>query len=134
LSFRIAGNNDAISGSPDIDVKAGFYITAIDLNDGSSYAAISGKIKGDKFPANETFVTDQSGTRIFLGVSGADGRPITSLPGDNSRKMSSFTIGINFNANGNAVSVSANNKTYSIENWNKYFTEQNAKSNVSTNY
>ena len=74
-------------------------------------------------------LTDQSGTRIFLGVSGADGRPITSLPGDNSRKMSSFTIGIDFNANGNAVSVSANNKTYSIENWNKYFTEQNAKSN-----
>jgi hypothetical protein len=79
-------------------------------------------------------LTDQSGTRIFLGVSGAHGRPITSLPGDNSRKMSSFTIGINFNANGNAVTVSANNKTYSIENWNKYFTEQNAKSNVSTNY
>jgi hypothetical protein len=134
LTFNMAGNNAAISGSPDIDVKGSLSITAMDFKDGSSFAAISGQITGDKFPANETFATDQSGTRIFLGVSGADGRPLTSLPGDNNREMSTFTMGINFDAKGNATTVSSNGKNYSITEWNKSFTHQNANSNVSTRF
>lgn len=44
----------------------------------------------DDFPANETFISDQNGTGVFLGVSGADGGPFTSLPFANERPMSSF--------------------------------------------
>lgn len=135
LTFEIAGNNDAISGSPNINVKGNLFISTLDFQDGSSFAAISGRITGDKFPANETFITDNSGTRVFLGVSGADGRPLTSLPGeDNNRQMSSFTIGISFNAKGNVTGVSANGKTYTVEDWNKLFTRQKANSDVSTSY
>ena len=95
-------------------------------------AVISGEIFGDKFPANETFMTDAAGTQIFLGVSGADGSPLGSLPGNNSRTMSTFTINVNFNSQGNATGVSNNGTNYSIADWNKRFTSQDAASDVST--
>ncbi|UGU18151.1 hypothetical protein LS482_09750 [Sinomicrobium kalidii] len=133
LGFHISGNNDAIFGSPDIDVKGALGIGVVENKDGSSTAVISGEMFGDKFPANETFMTDQSGARIFLGVSGADGTPLTSLPGNNSRTMSTFTINVNFNSDGNATGVNYNGTNYSIEDWNKRFTSLNAASNVSTN-
>ena len=132
LGFHISGNNDAIFGSPDIDVKGALAIGVFDHKDGSSTAVISGEIFGDKFPANETFMTDKDGTRIFLGVSGADGSPLTSLPGNNSRTMSTFTMNVNFNSNGNATGVNYNGTNYSIENWNRRFTNLNPASNTST--
>ena len=132
LGFHISGNNDAIPGSPDIDVKGALGIGVFDFKDGSSTAVISGEIFGDKFPANETFMTDAAGTQIFLGVSGADGSPLGSLPGNNSRTMSTFTINVNFNSQGNATGVSNNGTNYSIADWNKRFTSQDAASDVST--
>ncbi len=77
-------------------------------------------------------MTDKDGTRIFLGVSGADGSPLTSLPGNNSRTMSTFTMNVNFNSNGNATGVNYNGTNYSIENWNRRFTNLNPASNTST--
>ena len=133
LRFHVSGNNDAIDGSPDIDLKGAFGIGVVDNKDGSSIATISGRISGDKFPVSETFITDQNGTRIFLGVSGADGTPFTSLPGNNNRTMSSFSINVKFDTNGNATGVNYNGTSFSIEDWNKRFTNLNAASNISTN-
>jgi hypothetical protein len=134
LEFNISGNNAAIKGSPDIDVRGAFGIGVIENSDGGSTVIISGLISGDKFPANETFMTDQNGTRIFLGVSGADGRPITSLPGNNYRKMSSFTLNINFDSSGNATGVNYNGSNYTISGWNTQFTNLNAASDATTKY
>jgi hypothetical protein len=134
LSFQLSGNNDIIPGSPDIDTKGDFAIGRIDSEEGS-VITISGSIFGDKFPANETFLTDQNGTGVFLGVSEADGNPFTSLPGDNCRLMSRFNIGINFGSNGNVIGVTAGNSTYSVEAWNARFSDLNPKdANVGTTY
>ncbi|MEM1322275.1 MAG: DUF6443 domain-containing protein, partial [Bacteroidota bacterium] len=58
LEFHVFGNNDAIPGSPDIDVRGSMGVRVTDFEDGSSTIYMSGKIAGDKFPANETFLTD----------------------------------------------------------------------------
>ena len=134
LDFHVSGNNDLVPGSPDIDAKGNIGIAHKDLGENGSIIGISGNIFGDKFPANETFLTDASGTGIFLGVSGADGNPFTSLAGNNNRKMSSFTLAISFNKSGNITGVIYNGKNYSVEDWNKQFQNLNPQSDdTSTN-
>ena len=135
LNFHVSGNNDLVPGSSDIDTKGNIGISRTDLGEEGSVINFSGTISGDKFPANETFVTDQAGTGVFLGVSGADGNPFTSLPGDNNRKMSSFNIGVQFNSNGNIQGIQYNGQTYSVTDWKKQFQGLNPQSgNVSTTY
>lgn len=133
LGFHLSGANKLVPGSPDIDAKGNMTITVQDLGDKGSVINFSGAITGDKFPANETFITDQSGTGVFLGVSGADGNPFTSLPGDNDRKMSEFNIGVQFDTQGNVQGVQYNGQTYTVEDWK--FQSQNPQSgNTSTTY
>jgi len=134
LEFHVFANNDAIPGSPDIDVKGRLQIGVVENEDGSSTGMVSGRISGDRFPANETFLTDRSGSRIFLGVSGADGFPLISLPGNNNRNMSKFSISINFDKSGNATGVNYNGTNYSIDDWNKQFTNQNSIGDVNSDY
>lgn len=92
----------------------------------------SGKISGDGFPANETFISDVNGTGVFLGVSGADGNPYTTLAGDNNRTMSEFNISVNFNKDGAIQSVMYNGTTYSVADWNKQFVKEDPQSDVKT--
>ena len=135
--FDMEGNNEAIKGSPDIDVAAMLQVSTTKNEDGTSNALFSGMVWGDKFPANETYLTDQSKAKIFLGVSGADGSPFFSLPGKNAKDMSSFSFQINFDKDGNYSKESPilyNGKTYTIEEWNKQFTSKNASGNTSTNF
>ncbi|MFL0095025.1 RHS repeat domain-containing protein [Tenacibaculum maritimum] len=134
LDFHISGNNDLVPGSPDIDTKGSIGIARKDLGEKGSIIGLSGSIFGDKFPSNETFLTDQSGTGVFLGVSGADGNPFTSLAGNNNRSMSSFTLAISFNKAGNISGVIYNGKSFSVTDWNKQFKDlKPASGNVSTN-
>jgi len=92
-------------------------------------------VHGDKFPASETFLTDSNGLGVFLGVSGADGGPVTMLPGDNHRAMASFTIGVSFNGDGHITGVMHNGKTYTVADWNKQFSNLNPQDgNVTTNF
>ena len=134
LDFHVSGNNDLVPGSPDIDAKGNIGIAHKDLGENGSIIGISGNIFGDRFPANETFLTDASGTGVFLGVSGADGNPFTSLAGNNNRKMSLFTLAISFNKSGNITGVIYNGKNYSVEDWNKQFQNLNPQSDdTSTN-
>jgi len=135
VNFHLSGNNSQIPRSPDIDAKGNLQVGVVDLGEDGSMAIFSGGVTGDKFPANETYIMDASGTGVYLGVSGADGNPFTSLPGDNDREMSSFNIGVKFNADGNIENVQYNGTTYSVEDWNKQFQQQDPQSGkTSTNY
>ena len=135
LGFELSGNNDLVPGSPDIDAKGVIGIAARDLGEEGSIISFSGEITGDKFPANETFVTDQSGIGVFLGVSGADGNPLKSLPGDNNRSMSSFTLSIRFDKQGNIQNVIQNGKEFSVEQFNEQFRKLDPQSgNTSTKF
>jgi hypothetical protein len=142
LGFHLSGNNSLVPGSPDIDVKGTLGIGIAENKDGTSTAVVSGKIFGDKFPANETFLTDAGGASVFLGVSGAilgpNAGPAFALPGNNSRTMSTFTLNINFGADGNINTKNAvqfNGTNYSLKDWNKLFESQNPRSgSTSSNF
>ncbi len=137
LDYDLSGSNKAAPGgiAPDIDVKGNMSFGVMDLGDQGSMAIISGMIAGDKFPASETFLTDSNGLGVFLGVSGADGGPVTMLPGDNHRAMASFTIGVSFNSDGHITGVMHNEKTYTVADWNKQFSNLNPQNgNVTTNF
>lgn len=128
LDFDLAGNNSQIPGSPDIDVNGTFALLRQDLGDAGSRISVTGMIYGDKFPANETFLTDEFGTGVFLGVSGADGNPFTSLPGAGSSRMSTFEIYVNFDINEKITGVTYGGETYSVDDWNKKFESLDPKS------
>ena len=134
LSFHVSGNNDLIGISPNIDTKGDISISTVQGKDGSTIT-FSGKVFGDKFPSNETFVSDGQ-TGVFLGVSGADGNAFTSLGGDNNDlTMSEFSISIQFNSDGKIQGVQYNGTDYSVAEWNKQFESLNPQSgDVSTSY
>ncbi|QTE21037.1 RHS repeat-associated core domain-containing protein [Polaribacter cellanae] len=134
VGFHLSGNNSLVPGSPDIDTKGSMTITSQQLGDKGSVISFSGKITGDKFPSNETFITDSNGVGVFLGVSGADGNPLISLPGNGNETMSTFNISVNFNTDGGITGVTYNKKNYTVAEWNKQFTKLDPKDgNVSTN-
>jgi hypothetical protein len=141
VDFHLSGNNSQVPGSSDIDTKGQMQVGVVEMGEEGSMATFSGQITGDKFPANETYVTDQNGTGVFLGVSGADpGKggnehtgPFTQLPGDNNRSMSKFTIGIKFDSKGNIKSVMVGGKSFTPQDWNKQFQKKDPKDkNTST--
>ena len=133
VEFHLFGSNSVIPKSPDIDAKGKMSIESWDFGSAGSLMLVEGIVNGDKFPSNETFMSDKHGNSIFLGVSGADGGPFTSLPGNNSRPMSKFSIIVDFNKDGVIQSVYNNSKSYSVEDWNKQFENLDPKSSdVST--
>jgi RHS repeat-associated protein len=131
FGFHVSGNNDLVPGSWDIDAQGSMNISTVQGENGS-VITFSGKISGDGFPANETFISDVNGTGVFLGVSGADGNPYTTLAGDNNRTMSEFNISVNFNKDGAIQSVMYNGTTYSVADWNKQFVKEDPQSDVKT--
>jgi RHS repeat-associated protein len=133
FGFHVSGNNDLVPGSWDIDAKGNLNISTVQGENGSTIT-FSGKISGDGFPANETFISDANGTGVMLGASGADGNPYTTLAGDNNRTMSEFNLSVNFNKAGEIQSVIYNGTSYSVEDWNKQFTQQDPQSDVKTTY
>lgn len=66
-------------------------------------------------------MSDEHGTSIYLGVSGADGSPLFSLPGDNDRKMSRSDFYLNFDKDGKIANVQFLGETYSPDEWNEMF-------------
>lgn len=133
FGFHISGNNDLVPDSWDIDSKGNLSISTVQGENGSTIT-FSGEISGDGFPANETFISDVNGTGVMLGASGADGNPYTTLAGNNNRTMSEFNLNINFNKAGEIQSVMYNGTSYSVEDWNKQFTQQDPQSDVKTTY
>src|SRR5690606_39396601 len=92
VDMHVSGNNDLVPGSPDIDVKPRLTMTVTPMEDGGKAVQITGQVTGDGFPSNETYITDQNGNGVLLGSSNANANvntgPVTSLPGDNNRPMS----------------------------------------------
>jgi len=122
------GNCDAPSPAgitPNIDVY-------MDLNLGLSYGQnaegyvldVRGNITGDKFPSNEVFITDESGNKVMLGVSGPEpGGPYLELSTNafTEEQMSNFQIQITLNENYRFSGVRFDGKIYSLSNWNRKF-------------
>ncbi|UKB85068.1 RHS repeat-associated core domain-containing protein [Chryseobacterium sp. MEBOG06] len=123
--MHISGSNKALLwgiASPDIDANVNMEVS--NIRKGQSFD-ISGNVYGDKFPSNETYITDAKGNSLFLGVSGADGSPFTSLAGDNDRPMSSFKFKVLLNKDDTFKGVNYRGKNYSRTQWNGQFEKLN---------
>ncbi|CAF3415919.1 unnamed protein product [Rotaria socialis] len=141
LSFHLSGNNDEFlipSGTPDIDVHFKMNFNKLEGN----IFQVSGEVLGDRFPSNESYLTDQSGNKLFLGVSGPDNAvgdgffgPFTELGGDGGEKMQKFSFKIKFDKDNNFDKVILNNgASYPIKEWNSIFTKLDPKNeNTGTN-
>ncbi len=131
--FDYAASNPLMPGAPDVDVKGNLEF--IDHPNGSF--SIKGDIKGDDFPSAEAFVSVGSkNTPVFLGVSQINsdqglsapsvGLALSGLLGTN-KPMMNVDMTINFDKNDVPSSVSSGGKTYTIEQWNSYFSKLPAK-------
>jgi RHS repeat-associated protein len=140
FSYHLSGGNSAAPGgiSCDIDVQVYFHWQC---TSSPNHYKISGYIYGDKFPANETYMSDELGNKVFLGVSGLKNTDRTTgvyltLCQMNPSKMSSFNFEVLFKQeNGKSLfdKVRANDGTeYSITQWNSQFSTLNPKTNCST--
>jgi hypothetical protein len=135
--YSIQGNNDAAPGSPDIDVFLDLTFTSTTYSDNTWSLDIQGTVRGDKFPANETVMTmgshyDRSNPQFFLGVSGADGSPFTSLGGKNSRIMQQIDVTFFYDEWNCLECVTDGRQSYSGETWNNQFKHLDPQSSVST--
>lgn len=123
----------------DIDVK--LNITFKQMADNKNKFQVTGSVKGDRFPSNETYLTDVAGNKLFIGVSGPDGMfnesigPMTELNGSGEERMQQFNFFILFNADNTFKGVSLSNGTfYELADWNKIFTNLNPQDqNIGTN-
>ncbi|MBT0558077.1 hypothetical protein J5309_04915 [Riemerella anatipestifer] len=125
--MHIYGKNKALLWgivSPDIDTNVNLEVS--NIKKGQSFD-ISGNVYGDKFPSNETYITDKKGNSLFLGVSGADGSPFTSLAGDNDRPMSSFKFKVLLNKDDTFRGVRYRGKDYTGSQWNSQFEKLNPR-------
>ena len=128
LGLHVYGNNDAMlwgtSVVPDIDVKFDITITKKNKN----RYTITGVVYGDRFPSNETFITDEKGNKLFLGVSGPNNNQATLAPlvelweaGEDG--MSRFSMDLIIHNDGHIVGAQLNNGDYfGLKNWNAKFT------------
>ena len=114
--------------TPNIDIFSNFSITE---NKKAGMLNISGKLTGDNFPSTEAFISDPSGQNVFIGVGqigagvGQNTGPFTELPGENStRPITDFNFSITTDKKGNFTGVKQGDKTFSIGDWNKQFTEK----------
>jgi len=134
LSVGVAGNNDAFLWglTPDIDVNIDMNFEQVGTN-GENKWRVSGDVIGDRFPSNETFMTDEFGNKLFVGVSGIDGGalqgPFIELLNYGNENMQKFTFNILFNDDNSIKGVSLDNGDwYEIGDWNKLFEDINPAS------
>jgi len=136
IDYNLAGGNAAAPfnvgekfGQIDVNVQVSFWKT---IKDGE--IVVSGMVNGDRFPANENYLTDEKGNELILGVSGINSEnaataPYTQLPGNNQRPMSRFIFTVLFNKDNTFKGVrTANGKEYTLDEWNKQFTNLNPQS------
>ncbi len=143
LDFHASSNNEAFfwGASPNVDVKVNAKFTKLSENT----FHIAGTIIGDRFPANEAYIQDDLGYKVFLGVSGVDINlglisptfgPAVLLGGDD-KLMSSFSFSVKYQEIDGGTyfqSVILDDGTeYSLDEWNKIFRDLNpADSNTGT--
>jgi len=119
IEASYAGNNPLVP-SPDINVFSSLSVT-----EGDGAVTISGSLTGDNFPSTEAFVQDASGNSVFLGIGLYQGGPFSSLFGENKdRDITSFSVTLSVDKDGNFTGVTVGDKSYSISEWNKFFEEK----------
>ena len=125
-----------------IDVKVKAKFTKVESNE--IKFLVEGEVYGDRFPSNETYLQDQFGNRLYLGVSGIDSEnariaPQTELMLTAQESMSTFSFYILFDENEAFKGVSIKEgdewKWYDRDAWNKRFTGQDpASKNTGTSF
>ncbi len=132
VAYHLAGGNKAapLGKGADIDVNVQMnFWKAGDKRYGVNFQA-----SGDRFPANENYLVDKIGQKVFLGVSGINSTnkntaPYTELLLNNNRGMSSSYLYINFNDDDTIKNIEGTDgKTYKPNQWNVQFTNQNPQS------
>ncbi|MEE9371693.1 MAG: hypothetical protein V3V00_01430 [Saprospiraceae bacterium] len=128
LNVGVEGNNDAFLWGASADIDVNFDITFKQAGtNGENKWSISGEVYGDRFPANETFIKDQSGNKLFIGVSGVDAKWATTAPfiellNLGTEEMQKFDFNVVFKENGDFKGVSLNDGTwYEVTDWNDMF-------------
>jgi len=139
LFFQIQGTDAALLwgyNPGNIDVKANIKFQPTPKK---GQFKITGEIYGDRYPANETYLTDEKGNKLFLGVSGVDNEnwygPEVELLGTAFEGMSKFSFYVEFNEDNSFKRVILNDgTTFTLEEWNKIFTNlKPASSKTGTN-
>ena len=105
---------------PNIDNHVEIKITKV----GATKINITGSVSGDRFPSNETYLRDEKGGILMLGVSGANrGQegPYLSLWGDAEKPMSSFSFDVLLNDDKSFKGVQLKDKFFTLAEWNKQF-------------
>ena len=113
VKMHNSGNNAAAPGSFDIDTKSNISYTKSETRDGGSLINILGNVYGDKFPSNETYISDNFGNAVMLGTSGVKDNPEVGpykLGGDGDIPMSNFNVTIKFDKSGKIINAT-NNET-----------------------
>ena len=116
VTSNMAAGNPLVPGSPDIDIHSAIRLTE-NLKNGTLNVQMS--MDGDRFPAAEAFIGDTKGQQLFIGVSGYDGNPYTSLPGNNDRPMFYVNFDVKINNKGEFVGVVSGGQAYTVADWNK---------------
>jgi len=139
LGYQLYGNNDAfpVGGygpiirdynlSNDIDLFVNVPFSVRSTRNGYQINIEGGTVTGDQFPAAEAFMRDSKGNGVFLGTfSIPEGNsPFNSLPGNNRRPMMTIeNFSVNTNRDGIFQSVRYSGRTYSLDQWNRRFTQR----------
>lgn len=136
LQMHVSGSNGAVAfnAAPDIDAHVNIYLEKSSQD--KTKVLVHGYVQGDKFPANETILSDKAGNTLVIGVSGPmSGKnigPYKDLFGDAKRDMYEFKMTVLFNEDETIKGVELNGKQYNIEDWNKMFSTLNPKSSKVT--
>jgi RHS repeat-associated protein len=106
--------------TPNLDVHSNFSITE-NLKTGTLY--VNATFTGDVFPSTEAFISDQSGTKLFLGARKETGG-VGDLFEDNKKSLFTVDMQIKFNDKGNFTGVQQGDKLINVADWNKQVEKQ----------
>ncbi|RYG08121.1 MAG: hypothetical protein EOO07_26175 [Chitinophagaceae bacterium] len=134
IGYHLVGGNSAAPFGRGADIDVNVRINFWDM--GNNKFGVNFQAWGDRFPANENYLVDEVGQRVFLAVSGANSAnavtgPYTELPGDNARGMSRSYFSIQFKDDRSIDYIEFGNKKFTVSEWNQQFTNQNPKSQES---
>jgi len=117
------GSNPFFLGvAPNIDVSSAIGITE-DIEAGKLYLSID--LMSKQFPATESLIQDNAGNVIFLSGGAAYGSA-SDLGGANVSTISILDIVIGINNKGVFQNVTFQGKVYSIEEYNRFRTQESA--------
>ncbi len=128
LKTSYAGDNPLFPGKVDmIDVKTNISLTITGKD--NQFLAVGANMKGDNFPAAESFIKDANGTAVFIGVAPIPkGGNVTDIIDNNNRPMFTTGFTIELNKAGNfSGKVIYDGVKYPIAQWNKFYEETPTK-------